>query len=398
MNGHLSVCCCQGSFSVTGLVDAKHTAVSVKSGGVSTVLKLCLGRCRGCTGRNDAHFVNGLCCVRDVKLLDGGNPAKAFDLHIDALKTAVRGEHTLPGILVISRHVIVGVVSGNDHQRAENHFLIAGRLDLGNGVHTGGSLRLTFHGSDENILKAELIHLGLHLAVAHSRDMRRAVSHKDERCPVFLSRRGAVAAGGLQGLFHDCLCNRFLVRIDNTRVIAYTAQKRLRDADCRKISPDRFDSLHELIVFRPVHQMRGLDHEIPDAVFLSARQRLLYVVDHFAVPGLHMVEDDLGRKRPAHGPVGIGRLDRLLDPADIRRPAVVEGSSKAHDKDLILPDPVRIERVIGRGISCIKAKIVRIFHKFFLLICKGIPCRLRRRDVIIRRLRSLLHVEGFDQG
>ena len=96
--------------------------------------------------------------------------------------------------------------------------------------------------------------------------MRRAVSHKDERCPVFLCRRGAVAAGGLQGLFHDCLCNRFLVRIDNTRVIAYTAQKRLRDADCRKISPDRFDSLHELIVFRPVHQQRRLNDQRLNAI------------------------------------------------------------------------------------------------------------------------------------
>ena len=146
--------------------------------------------------------------------------------------------------------------------------------------------------------------------------------------------------------------------------------------------------------------MCGLDDQLLHAVCRRALQRLLNIVDLFAVPGQYVVKDDLSGKCSSHRPVGIGLLQSLLDSADIRRAAVIEGCSETHDQQFFLSDVVAIKRIILRCIACICAKIVRIrefsLNKRFLLVRKGVPGRLGFLAHLISLFGPLLHIDRVD--
>lgn len=86
----------------------------------------------------------------DVQRLDVGNLAEARDLAVDGEVDSL--EHSLPGIVVAAGHVVVGVVTRNDHQRAQNDVGVARGLDgLDDGL-AGGLLRLALDRADEDVL------------------------------------------------------------------------------------------------------------------------------------------------------------------------------------------------------------------------------------------------------
>ena len=238
--------------------------------------------------------------------------------------------------------------------------------------------------------------------------MRRAVAHEDERRAVLGRRRQgrrrvvAFIAGIRRGRRRDRLRDRRLVLIDHSRVLADFAQKRLRHADGLEITRDGIHGFHELVVLRAVHQVCRLDDEILHAICLRARQCLRDVVDLLAVPGLHMVDDDLGRERPAHGPVRIGLLDSLLDSADILCAAVVEGGAEAHHQDLVLADLIRVQRIVQGGVACVAAEIIGIrflaFHKLLLFVRQRIPAGLRRLDLRVSLLGPFLDINRIDHS
>ena len=336
-----------------------------------------------------------------IERLHVRNAPESRDLAVDLFKTAVRLEQALPGILVVARHIVVGMVARHDHQGAEHDLRITCCLHGFDDLVAGGLLRLALDRADEGVFIAQFVHLRLHLAVGDLRDMRRAVAHEDERRAVFLRGLQALETSVFDSLGHDRLRDGCLVLIHDGHILADFAQKRLRHADGLEIARHCSHGFHELVVLRAVHQVRRLNDEILHAVCLRARQCLVDIVDDFLIAGLHMVDDDLGRKRPAHGPVRIGLLNGLLDPADILCAAVVEGGAEAHHQDLVLADLIRVQRIVQGGVACVAAEIIGIrlfsFHHLLLGISQRVPRIARRFDVRVGRLGALLYIDRIDQ-
>ena len=67
--------------------------------------------------------------VCDVELLDVSNLAQTGDLAIDRVEFAGCLELALPGILVVASHIVVGVVTCNDHQGTQDDLGVTGGLD-----------------------------------------------------------------------------------------------------------------------------------------------------------------------------------------------------------------------------------------------------------------------------
>ena len=66
----------------------------------------------------------------NVELLDVADLAQTCDLGVDALKAVGSVELAQPGIVLGTGHVVVGVVTGDDHQRAQDDLGVTGLLDL----------------------------------------------------------------------------------------------------------------------------------------------------------------------------------------------------------------------------------------------------------------------------
>ena len=53
-----------------------------------------------------------------IDLLHGGNASETGDLRVDLLKCAGCLKLTHPGVLVFARHIVVGVIARDDHERS----------------------------------------------------------------------------------------------------------------------------------------------------------------------------------------------------------------------------------------------------------------------------------------
>ena len=71
--------------------------------------------------------VNGGLRVGDVECLHVGNLTETCDLAVD--REAGGFKHGLPGIVLGACHVVVGVVAGDDHQRAQDNVGVTSSLD-----------------------------------------------------------------------------------------------------------------------------------------------------------------------------------------------------------------------------------------------------------------------------
>ena len=232
--------------------------------------------------------------------------------------------------------------------------------------------------------------------------MARSVAHEDEGSSGCFCRIEAVEAGFLHGLFRNRLCNGLLVIIGHCPIFPDFAQQGFRYLHRFEVS---FMSLHHLakfIIFRPVHEVGGLNDEILHPVRLGTGQGLIHIVNLFPVPGIDMIDDNLGRKSPSYGISGISCSQGLFHPTDIFHPAVVEGSAEGNGQKLVLSDSVLIQRVIHGSISCIPPEIVgvRILsgNQGLLGIRQGIPGGLRFFTLLHCIIIGFLHIDGIDQG
>ena len=98
--------------------------------------------------------------------MNGRKPTEARNLSINALKSAGCVEHTLPGISIIACHIIVCMVTCNDHQRTKDYFLVSCIFELFDYCFTSSIFRFAFYGSDKYILITKTLHLCLHLRIA----------------------------------------------------------------------------------------------------------------------------------------------------------------------------------------------------------------------------------------
>ena len=293
------------------------------------------------------------------------------------------------------------MVAGNHHQRPQYNVLVASFLGGLNHFLTGSLFRLTFHRSDKYILVAQLLHLRLHLGVGDLCHMGSAVTHQDKG-GILLCCGGCICKAGFRrGSGNHRLGNGFLVGVDHSGVIAHLAQQRLCHGDGFKLVSIGIQRIHHLVIFRTVHQVGGLHHQLLDTVGNGTLQCLLHIVNDLAVTGLHMVDNDLRGKGAAHGPLGEGCLDGVFDALHILHTAVVVGGAKADNQNLLFPNAVGVQRVIPAGIAGIQAEIIRggffPFHQFLLLVGQGIPCSLRGSALGIGIIGTLLHINGINQ-
>ena len=151
-----------------------------------------------------------------------------------------------------------------------------------------------------------------------------------------------------------------------------------------------------------MHQVCGLNDEVLHAVLDCTLKSLLNIVDLLAVTGLNMVDDDLGCESSSDRPVRECGLQCILYSLDIGGSAVVEGSSEADDKKLVLADVVRIFRIILGRIAGIPSEIIRIrflsLDKLLLSIGQGIPCRLGSCALFVCLVSSFLNIDRIDQS
>ena len=182
-------------------------------------------------------------------MADLGYGCKAFTISLV--------ENAVPGILVVASHIVVGVVTCNDHQGTQDDLGVTGGLDSFDDVLAGSLLRLALDGADEDILVAQSVHLSLHLAVAHLCGVRGAVAHEDEGGAVRSSGVQTVETGGLDGLSGDGLGDSLLVGVDDGGIAAHLAQQRLGDGDGLELVAVAVHHLHHLVVLSAMHQTVG---------------------------------------------------------------------------------------------------------------------------------------------
>ena len=184
---------------------------------------------RCCRKKSAVQGIHGCLGVINVDLLDVSNLAQTGDLGVDAVKAASGVELAQPRILVRTGHIIVGVVTGNDHQRAQDDLGITSFLDFLDDSLTGGILRLALNGADEDIVIAQGLHGGLHLAVADLGGVGSAMAHEHESGAIGGSSRGILITGGLDGLGGNGGGYGFLILVDDGGISANLAQQGLGD-------------------------------------------------------------------------------------------------------------------------------------------------------------------------
>ena len=230
--------------------------------------------------------------------------------------------------------------------------------------------------------------------------MARAVAHENEGGAVLRCILEALIAGGLHCLGGQRLRDGLLVGVGRGTILSDLPEQRLGDLDGLDLILIGLGGRTELVVLRTVHEVRRLDHEMLDAVVDGTLQRLVHVVDLLAITRLDVIDDDLRGEGTTHRPVRIRCLQRLLDPADVLRTAVVEGGTEAHDEKLLLADTVLVQRIILAGIPGVAAEIIRIslltLDERLLRICQLVPGRLRLRTLCIGILGPLLYIDRID--
>ena len=323
-----------------------------------------------------------------------------MDLAVDGEASGF--EHGLPGVFLGTGHVVVGMVTGNDHQRAKDDVGVARSLDSFDDGFASSLFRLALDGANKDVLITEVLHLGLHLAVRHLGDVCGAVAHEHERSARVLRGVKALEAGIGDGGSGDGLGNSFLVGIDDGSVGADFAKQRLGNGDGFKLVLILLDGFAHLVVLGTVHQVRRLDNEVFDAVGDSALKRLGHVVDLLAIAGLHVVDDDLRGEGAADRPVGVGFLKGVFDALDVGNTAVIVGRAEGDNEQLVLADVVLVARIVLAGIAGVKAEVIGAglvaFDELLLRIGQGVPGGLGRFALGVGLIGAGLDIDRVNQG
>lgn len=153
-----------------------------------------------------------------IKLLNCINSSKSFDLAIDLIELSGSLEHALPGILIVTGHIVVCMVTCNNHKRTKNNLLEACIFYFVDYNIASGIFRLTLYSTDECVCKSKLLHLCLHLVVCNICCVRGSVSHEYGCGSILSSSFHAVISCALYSCICNCLCNSSLVFVDSSSV------------------------------------------------------------------------------------------------------------------------------------------------------------------------------------
>ena len=160
-----------------------------------------------------------------IKLLNSLDTSKTCDLCINILEVSGCYKLALPGILIITGHIVVCMVSGNNHQRTKDYFLISCFFQFLDHCLAGCIFRLTLYSSDKYIVISKLFHLCLHLRITYLCSMRCTMSHEYKCCSVFFHCIQTVKSCVFHCLCCDCFRYCCLVCIDNSRISSNFSEK-----------------------------------------------------------------------------------------------------------------------------------------------------------------------------
>ena len=100
-------------------------------------------------------------CMCYINILNCRNFTKTCDLTVYTVKVTGSNKLTLPGIIIITGHIVVGMITCNNHQRTQNDFLVTCILHCFNDCFTCCVFRFTFNGTDKDIFITKFLHLSL---------------------------------------------------------------------------------------------------------------------------------------------------------------------------------------------------------------------------------------------
>ena len=336
-----------------------------------------------------------------IQILNCCDSSKTFDLAVNTVKCSGCLELALPGIFIITSHIVVCMVTSYNHKRTKNNFLEACIFNLSDNFFACGVFRLTFNSSDESVCESKVSHLCLHLIVCYVCCMRSTMSHEYECCSIFCGCFHAVISCYLASFICDSLCNCFLVVVDHSSVITNFTKHWLCDCYRFEFVFVVVDYFYHLIVLSTMHQMCRLNNKVLNSVCYCTVKSLIHVVDCFIISCLYMVDDDLCCESTSYGPVRISCCQSIFDSFDILCTAVVKGSTKAYNKKFVLTDLILVAWVILGSIACVTSEIFRAcfftFYQFFLCVCQSIPCFFGCLTVLICCVVSFLNVDLVDQ-
>ena len=130
-------------------------------------------------------LVYSICCMSNVEILDCFDLTQTCDLCINAVKFSGCLKLALPRIVIIACHIVVCMISCNNHQRTKDYFLISCFFQFLDHCLAGCIFRLTLYSSDKYIVISKLFHLCLHLRITYLCSMRCTMSHEYKCCSVF---------------------------------------------------------------------------------------------------------------------------------------------------------------------------------------------------------------------
>ena len=267
------------------------------------------------------------------QIADGLDLAQAVDLALDYLQSGI-SENGVPGLgIVLVGHVIVGVITGNDHHGTEDDLFIARVLHH---LHHVFRQRRGLHGADEVVDVSGVLEYLLHLGIDAVGIGGGAVAHP--------AHGGLAVLDGILGsVRHGLGCLG--------KVVIAGQQGRADLNGLELIGVLLLQQIAEVAVLIAVHQVSGLDQQVLYAALYGAVQSLLHIVDLLAVPAVDMLDDDVGGEAAADVIVGESLLQVVLNGLDGGYPAVVEAGAEADNQQFVLLGAVLVAGVVLGGVS-----------------------------------------------
>ena len=114
-----------------------------------------------------------------------------------------------------------------------------------------------------------------------------------------------------------------------------------------------------------------------------------------------MVDDDLSGEGAAHGPIGVGLLQGILNALDVGYAAVVEGGTEGYHQQLLLADLVLVAGIVLGGVAGVQTEVIGAgllaLHQRLLGVGQRVPSGLGGLALGVGLLGALLHVDGVDE-
>ena len=228
-----------------------------------------------------------------IEIFYSFNSSKTCDLAVYTVEITRCFELRFPGIFIITSHIVISVVTGNNHQRTKNYILKSSFFYFLDNCFASCIFWLTFYSTDECICESKVIHLCLHLIICYVSCMGCSMSHEYECCTGICCCLHIIKSSFFACFICDCLCNCFLIVVDHCSVIANFTKHWLCDCYGFEFIFISVDSFYHFIIFSTMHQMCRLYNKVLNTVVYCTVKCLLHVIDYFIISCFYMVDNNL---------------------------------------------------------------------------------------------------------